>query len=181
MDSGGNVGIGTTAPASKLSIRGNIILDGDDFWLGLSDTTERIIFDSDGDDIELMGANIGIGTTAPASILQIAGDFLPTADDQYDLGSSTLRWQDLYLGPASLHIGTDGNEAAISYNATDDRLYFNLDGAAGYELTMLDAGNLGIGTTNPGFELDVNGDVRVAGGDLYITPQPTSASTTEGP
>lgn len=35
---------------------------------------------------------------------QVAQHILPSLDDTYDLGSSSRRWRDLYLGPASLHI-----------------------------------------------------------------------------
>ena len=32
------------------------------------------------------------------------GDFVPGSDNTYGLGSAALRWQDLYLGPGSLHL-----------------------------------------------------------------------------
>jgi hypothetical protein len=34
------------------------------------------------------------------------GTLLPNADDAYDIGSSSYKVRDLYLGPTSLHIGT---------------------------------------------------------------------------
>src|SRR5690606_6975081 len=44
---------------------------------------------------------------------QFTGSILPGTDNTFDLGSSTSRWQDLYLGPTSLHIGADGDEGII--------------------------------------------------------------------
>ena len=35
---------------------------------------------------------------------EYTGDILPGTDDTYDLGSTTKRWRDLYLGPGSLYI-----------------------------------------------------------------------------
>ena len=52
-------------------------------------------------------------------------DFLPDTDDTYDLGSSTKRWQDVYIGPASIHIGSDGDDATIGYNTTSDQIEFS--------------------------------------------------------
>jgi len=51
---------------------------------------------------------LGVGTTAPAERLHVAGNIrshsvLPDADNAYNLGSSTLRWRDLHLaGNASV-------------------------------------------------------------------------------
>ncbi|KPJ85734.1 hypothetical protein AMJ57_01960 [Parcubacteria bacterium SG8_24] len=70
--------------------------------------------------------NVGIGTATPTTFeLEMAGDIGPSADDTYDLGSSARRWRDLYLGPASFHIGTDGNDATISYDPSSYRLSAN--------------------------------------------------------
>lgn len=58
-----------------------------------------------------------------AGTVEIAGNLLPDGNDTRDLGSDTLRWQDLYLGPSSLHIGSSGDEGIMSYNTASD--YFN--------------------------------------------------------
>ncbi|MDZ7744295.1 MAG: hypothetical protein U5K77_00835 [Candidatus Saccharibacteria bacterium] len=50
------------------------------------------------------------------------GNLLPGTDNTYSLGSSTARWQDLFVGPGSLHIGTAGNEGVISYDTTENNL-----------------------------------------------------------
>jgi len=40
---------------------------------------------------------VGIGDSAPAEKLTVAGNVAPTSDDAHDLGSSSLRWRDVYL------------------------------------------------------------------------------------
>jgi hypothetical protein len=51
---------------------------------------EKVRIDSSG--------NVGIGTTSPSSFkLQVAGNAGPDADNSYDLGSSSLRWKDIYM------------------------------------------------------------------------------------
>ncbi len=123
-------------------------------------------FNSNGD---LTGSNnlfwdnssgaLGIGTNDPNSFtLQVAGSIGPDANDIYDLGSSSRRWRDLYLGPDSLNIGTHTNNATMSYNTTTNRFNFshgiNISGTTiatsfsgdGANLTNLDADNITTGT-----------------------------------
>ncbi|MCH7951924.1 MerR family transcriptional regulator, partial [Patescibacteria group bacterium] len=119
---------------------------------------------------------LGIGTASPSSFtLQVAGHVGPNADDTYDLGSSTLRWRDLYLGPGSLNIGLDGDDSTISFNTTSDLLTFQntvdsttgfqfLDAGGGTPILNIDTTNerVGIGTTSPQAAL------HVSGGDIHI-------------
>jgi len=191
LDTTGNVGIGTTAPASKLSVRGDISLDGDDMWIGISDSTERIIFDSDNDDVEIMGASVGIGTTAPSYTLDVNGDI------QADNIRATV---DLYIGSITLDaLGTSVSDSGASlvglYSdsytyisaSTDvqiaigqlDSALLNISGdttpqgsldgqTIRYQSGWIadsnlfnDGTNVGIGSTSPDYKLEVNGDMRV--------------------
>lgn len=69
----GYTGIGTTNPNSALEVNGNITI-GDQNWLGLDAAAARIEFDNETtDEIALMNALIGIGTTAPSTLLDIFG------------------------------------------------------------------------------------------------------------
>ncbi len=71
------------------------------------------------------------------------GHFLPGADNTYDLGSSSIRWRDLYLGSSSLHIGEHGNDATISYDTSSNRL--NIDKEVSIQGMRIQGGNLTIG------------------------------------
>lgn len=48
---------------------------------------------------------VGIGVANPVSRLQVAGDILPAGNLTYDLGSSNLRFRDLYLSGSTIDLG----------------------------------------------------------------------------
>ena len=217
-DNGTNIGIGLTNPLERLEISGNIKVQ-DDNWLGISSSSERIVFDSNGDDIELMNANVGIGTTNPAYLLDVNGDVRVAVASDYYVGTVGLNdngsalsgagliglYDNTYsniaantsvqgaIGELDSAIGnraytednyvTDAQSLASSVDALDMMLQNVIVGstgiwidAAGYiyaqnaiNVVVTDSGNFGIGTTNPTYKLDVNGDARIASGsDLYI-------------
>ena len=95
-----------------------------------------------------------------------SGTILPLADDAYDLGSSSLRWRDLYLGPTSLHIigtaaeTTTARDWRLAIQETDGTTEGNLriiEGTSGTEaLNITPAGNVGIGVTDPTARLQLS-------------------------
>ena len=175
-----------------------------DFWMGILDDAGN-----DDDDIFVIGDGltpgtnnfltintsgyVGIGTTAPGQLLDVAGnielnnylyfgnasseylrwdssdfilsdDLLPNADDSLDIGSTDFRWRDLFLGPGSIHIGSSAaDEYVMSYDTLNNRLGFNFTNTGNPEITITSSGNLGIGTTSPSEALDVLGSAEISG------------------
>ena len=131
--------------SGKLTISGGAIITASstvtgDFTVG--STSTQLFVDA--------GGNVGIGTASPSEKLTVAGNIVPTADDTYNLGSSSYRWAGLYLGPASLHLGTAGNEAVMGYDTSANYISFDPDGDTTIEFVIDDSGRVGIGTNNPG-------------------------------
>ena len=116
------------------------------------------------DDNLIANGNVDLGDATSDTVTftgRVDSDILPSTDDTYDLGSSTLRWQDLYLGPNSLHIGTSGNEATISYVTGTNTLTLT---AANTNIsnTLAVDGNTTLG--------DSTSDTTTIAGDLTINP-----------
>ena len=79
--------------------------DSDKFMIGLGSaigTTPYLTILSTG--------LVGIGTTTPAYALQIAGDIVPTANNLYSLGTSTLKWSNIYAASSTVGDLIFGND-----------------------------------------------------------------------
>lgn len=140
-----------TASASGAT-RLRLANDGNLFIEKITDTSNDNYFldPAAGGNSLVVAGSVGIGVTNPSSFkLQIAGSIGPNADDTYDLGSSTARWRDLYLGPGSLHIGTNGNSASVSYDASNNYLAFDPSGSSPTVL-MHDNGDVDLSTLSAG-------------------------------
>jgi hypothetical protein len=161
----GNVGIGTTSPATKFQIYpstggidGNLITlggSGYDSIFGMDTTGAYFYQTSSGRNFSLGsnssrsqlvlagGGNVGIGTTGPGKLLDVAGASRFRSNVFFDSG-------DIY---SALGSATDLQFAG--WNATDSA-YRTIMTLVRSSTTGI-GGNVGIGTTTPGATLDVTG------------------------
>ena len=176
---GGNVGIGTSSPAGKLSLPtsgGANASDG--IMLGNSANTHGLniwsdqsgqtvnYFDSVYDSAHSLvqfrtrtagtavnaltisgNGNVGIGTSTPASLLELAGTTNPE-----------LRITDTAPGSAAAATFRAENSSATLGSYSDHPLYLVANNST--KMTLLSDGNVGIGTTTPEQALDVDGRAR---------------------
>ncbi|MBU0535301.1 tail fiber domain-containing protein [Patescibacteria group bacterium] len=106
--------------------------------------------------LKLQSAAADVLTLAKSGLMTLAGSFVPATNDTYDLGSDALRWQSAYIGPGTVHIGTStADEYTMSYDTTNNRLGFNVNGSGDAEIVFDSSGNVGIGTTGPESKLHV--------------------------
>jgi trimeric autotransporter adhesin len=198
-----NVGINTSTPGYRLTVVGNSYFNGNVTTTGnltvgslngllyatngLVGTTSLSVLGvtssqwvTNGSDIYYSIGNVGIGTTSPSQKLVVAGtssmqDILPQTNLTYNLGSSVLRWSNLWA--ETVNIGT--STWSIN-NGADGRLSFynQAMGLGDERFTMLSNGNIGVGTSTPIEKLVVVGDLRVSGvGNKIIFPDGTVMTT----
>ncbi|ACU59998.1 hypothetical protein [Chitinophaga pinensis] len=159
LDNTGNVGIGTTAPVVKLSVYG---ATEDEAAISVQSATNSRFYIQQGGSVLKIGGTtpgtgiinvsntgkVGIGTNAPASMLDVDGDFR--------LGVST--------GGTAYSIGFTRTVGAHLYGTTATGLTLGGD-LTGTDAVILPNGNFGIGTTNPSNKLDVaNGSINIGAG-----------------
>jgi hypothetical protein len=181
---GGNVGIGTANPLTKLQVvGGSLSIDADQpirkagdnaivgyasalpgITIGSGSPGDKVIFNAGGGErlrIDSNG-NVGIGTANPLTKLQVVGGSLSIDADQpiRKAGDNAI------LGYASALPGI-----TIGSGSLGDKVVFNAGGSE--RLRVESNGNVGIGTTNPQFKLDVAGRMRVK-------QQTNSATNTAG-
>jgi hypothetical protein len=116
LDSSGRVGLGTSSPAAKLDVSGNVQFgDGGGFDMNINGTrhqfsiggTERMRIDSSG--------RLGIGTTSPATTLDCNGIIRVPQDTFYQSGDGTGGWVELIKADSSnnTYIKNNKNRAII--------------------------------------------------------------------
>ncbi len=165
-NNGGNVGLGTTTPASKLDVEGGLAVGAT-----YSGTTAA---PANGAIIE---GNVGIGTTAPSTKLDI------TKSTTYNATTPGLDYYNLHLSApqnavndeaTGITFGTTNNlNAQAGIYVQNSTLYgtkmsFGTTNsyATGSQtrMTIDNIGNVGVGTTTPGAKLEVAGQVKITGG-----------------
>lgn len=135
--------IGVTAPENALKYA----------WMQSSVGGVHLVLNADN------GGKVGIGTNAPDQKLTVKGGgigFDHNSSDKklYSPVDGVLEWM--------THDGAGQHAFAISHQG-DQRVYLNSNGN-----TYFNSGNVGIGTTSPGFKLEVNGHARMTDGMSVI-------------
>jgi hypothetical protein len=173
--SGGNVGIGTASPGYKLDVTGDINVNSGVYRIGgntiLSGTTNVVVGSSgatgtvslnttSGAGLVLNGSSVGIGTASPTYKLHTYG-----TNPRVFIQDSSTGYPILQLGNNSsgnFYFAID-NSAGSGFGSAYGRFLYS-EGAypmvfvtnSAEAMRITSGGNIGIGTTNPAYRLDVN-------------------------
>jgi hypothetical protein len=194
ISAAGDVGINTSSPGGtygKLTVAGGMRTVEDtsskleigryssgapNSYIKLSPNSASLRFTNAADDTDLMtltnAGNLGIGTTAPAYKLDVAGTVNTSQ---------------------ALRFGASYYEGAATYSISNylTNMVYNVPtgsgfvwGIAGADTMLINSsGNVGIGTSSPGAKLEVaGGDLRVNGtgtGNIGITLKRTAGTTSD--
>lgn len=178
----GNVGLGTASPLVRLDVVGDTYVRSGTFF---TDTirpysgSQLTVLNGSTNFLYING-NVGIGTTsstAPLTVSGTSGDVLPVFRVNSTAAGSSFNWAASFLNSS---LGSSRNTIVLVGQAESTRnsgyIGFNHSGTSGSTSNFLTFGlfgvdnvlningsaNVGIGTTNPGYKLDVNGTARAS-------------------
>jgi hypothetical protein len=207
ITSGGNVGIGTTSPSEKLHISGNTLVTGtlevDTVNNGVGDFLTRTaggivtrrtaaeVRSDIGAQAALTNPVTGTGTLNFVSKFTSTGSTLGNSqifDDGSSVGIGTsgpLNKVDIVssnndsFGAITVRPSNQTQTLSLGWQGVSASLNFIVNTAAAERMRVTDTGNVGIGTSIPGYRLDVSGSTRSA---EFVFPQtdfnPSAAART---
>ena len=84
---------------------------------------------------------LDVATGPGGNAINSDGHIVPDANNTYTLGTSTQRWDEIFVnGVSSIHLGVDGDEAHITYDNVADVFGIDFDGDNNPEFTVTDGG-----------------------------------------
>ena len=170
----GNLGIGTTTPTARLDVRlstatGKVaeLHNNAGYGVGFtvesdggvntinSESNQALAFATNGASNERMridiAGNVGIGTTSPGAKLDVS---VSTAGDYAALINNTNSTNGYGLLARTASTGTSSYAFAARAGSSDI-------------FVVRADGNVGIGTTSPGYKLDISGSLRATGESTF--------------
>jgi trimeric autotransporter adhesin len=166
IDENGNIGIGTTAPASKLHLSsGTFTIDGDN----------ATPFSIMGSTLVVKNGRVGVGTTNPAAPFHLVAGTGYGALLDSPSGAQSIMFRQSGADAAAAIL--DANDfvlaTSMNYGAARNVRISALDGSGRIQLM---AGKVGVGTTAPAAQLHVSSANAVAADNVLLVSTGTAAN-----
>jgi hypothetical protein len=151
----------TPAAGNDWSLTGNAGTVAGTNFIGTTDATHLVIKTNSVEKMRILdNGNVGIGTSTPASKLDVKGNLSITGGAGAELlGNAKLQLVSGYASPISGRIIIGDNTGWKTFISTKDANNIIRD-----NVTFMDNGNVGIGTSTPASKLDVKGNLSITGG-----------------
>jgi hypothetical protein len=184
LDSSGNLGIGTSSPGVRLDVAtasGDCIIrvgngtsqarfavdnDGPYIYPLTSGDSSLRVFTPVGSEAMRIDSSgfVGIGTTSPSTILHVNAGAAFDTNVRLQAGASGNHAKHTYSNVSNTVMWTSGYQSSTGNFGINVGDSFNATG-----ITINTSGDVGIGTTSPGYKLQVNGTMAgvVASGANY--------------
>jgi len=187
LTGGGNVGVGTTSPGAPLDVvaggsfirllpaSDGIASNAGNLALKAVAASGGIQFHTGGWSGERMritsGGNVGIGTTSPDALLHTNGAYSGGSGDHTNIAGAQLKLQASSGYIRVPHVSADATTSVVyNYQTGKDVWWGEPSDTGTYHFRgrnlAVDNGNVGVGTTNPGYKLDVNGSFNATSGSI---------------
>ncbi|MCG3166674.1 MAG: hypothetical protein POELPBGB_02454 [Bacteroidia bacterium] len=169
MKSTGDVGIGMvfpSTPAARLDINN-----------GTSTVPIFVARDNGTEVVRIAdGGSVGIGTSNPTNKLDVVGGSISSSDNYYignTSGTGTTPFRIDGVSNRLYILAENGADGSVSGTEIRFRTA-STNAAASDRMTIINDGNVGIGTTAPGAKLEVAGQVKITGGTPALNQVLTS-------
>ncbi len=180
-NNGLNVGIGTSTPGTKLDINGDIGLRSADIIIAATSNYALDVYTDKQSVYRLLQNQPGVGDFGISGLdgggvvdgrlitfINSSGATLELYNDM----APAHPYMRIITGTGNSIFIHNGGTVTFRYDASIIRWEvihstYSFWEASGNNISNINTGNVGIGTTSPGYKLDVRGDARLQGNGLY--------------
>jgi hypothetical protein len=190
ITSAGNVGIGTTTPADKLTVQtsgygisqtdGTVsvgtYINASGGWLGTKSNHPLYFFTSNNNPSMTLttGGNLGIGTLTPIAPLQFSNSLINNKVVLFDCCNSDHQFY-------GFGVNTNSLRYQVAESISSHVFYAGSSASTSNELMRIQGnGNVGIGTSTPASKLDVAGSLTVGATYAGSNAAPANGAIIEG-